>query len=90
MHQMGERGPRLFVPPNDEPVDPNYGPLLLSGWIEGEPMLANRSAVVDVPLGKGRVVLFGFGVQQGAQLNATFKLLFSALYCSVMATKPTA
>ena len=27
-HQMGANGPRLFVPPNFEPVDPNYEPLI--------------------------------------------------------------
>jgi hypothetical protein len=59
------------------------GKLLLSGWIEGESILTNRAGVVDVPLGKGRVILLGFGVQQRAQPHATFKLLFNALYYSV-------
>ena len=28
MHQMGPRGPRFFVPPNSDPIDPNYDPLI--------------------------------------------------------------
>ena len=28
MHQMGPRGARFFVPPNADPVDPNYDPLI--------------------------------------------------------------
>ena len=28
MHQMGPRGARYFVPPNMDPIDPNYDPLI--------------------------------------------------------------
>jgi hypothetical protein len=56
------------------------GSLLMSGWLKGENHLQNTVAAADVPLGKGRVVLLGFGVQQRAQPHGTFKLLFNAIY----------
>jgi hypothetical protein len=54
--------------------------VLESGWILGENHLYDRAAAVDVSLGKGHVILFGFRVQNRDQPHATFKLFFNALY----------
>lgn len=56
------------------------GSLLLSGYLKGEKHLLNKVSAVEVPLGKGRVILLGFGVQQRGQPHGTFKLLFNSLY----------
>ncbi len=58
-----------------------YGarPRVLSGWVHGASALAGASAVVEVPLGRGTVVLFGIDPQQRGLSMATFPLLFNAL-----------
>jgi hypothetical protein len=56
--------------------------VLLSGWLEGEQVIAGRPAVVQVALGAGRVVLLGFSVQHRGQSLATFRLLFNAILTS--------
>jgi hypothetical protein len=53
--------------------------LLLSGWLEGEEVLAGRAAIVRAAVGAGQVFLFGFPVQHRGQSHATFRLLFNAI-----------
>jgi hypothetical protein len=54
--------------------------LLISGWMLGDKLIRQKSAILEVPFEKGKVVLFGFNVHNRAQSYANFKLLFNALY----------
>jgi hypothetical protein len=56
---------------------------LKSGWAWGQQYLQNGVAVIDAPLGKGRVLLFGPEIMKRAQPHGTFKFLFNGIYLSV-------
>ncbi|NQT79761.1 MAG: hypothetical protein HQ555_05150 [Candidatus Aminicenantes bacterium] len=58
---------------------PLHNPLL-SGWVNGEKYLFNKSAIVDVPLGEGKIILIGFPALYRGQSFHTFKFLFNSIY----------
>ena len=58
---------------------PVHNPLV-SGWVNGEEYLYNKSAIVDVPYGNGKIILIGFPAQYRAQSQATFRFLFNAIH----------
>jgi len=53
---------------------------LRSGWAWGQQYLDQAVAIVDAPVGKGHVVLFGPEVLWRAQPHGTFKMFFNGIY----------
>jgi hypothetical protein len=53
--------------------------LLISGMLAGGSELANRPAVIDVPVGKGHVVMFANNPMWRHQTHGSFSLLFNAV-----------
>ncbi len=53
--------------------------ILLSGWALGQEKIAGKAALVQVNIGKGKIILFGFRPQYRGQSLATFPLFFNAI-----------
>jgi hypothetical protein len=54
----------------------------------GGEFLKGTSAIAEKPVGKGRIILFGFRPQYRAQSEVTYKFLFNALLYSSSTPEP--
>lgn len=62
------------------PSDPKS--ILMSGYLSGGEAIAGKAAAVDITVGAGRVVMFGFRPQYRGQSWGTFKMLYNAILTS--------
>ena len=53
---------------------------LRSGWAWGQSHLQGVAGVVEVPVGRGRLIMYGPEVLFRAQPHGTFRLLFNGIY----------
>lgn len=69
-----EHRPRVVLRYAEKPKD-----VWLSGMLGGADEIASKAAVVDAPLGKGHVILFGINPMWRQQTQGTFALVLNAL-----------
>ena len=87
----GGREEVVAAPAPDVQVIATYADddLLMSGWALGEDKhIAGKAAMLNVKLGDGNVVLFGFRPQFRGQPGGTYKLLFNALHAATLDQMP--
>ncbi len=67
---------------------PSAGPILRSGFLQGEDLMKGKAAALDVKHGSGHVILFGFQPQWRGQPQGTFRVIFNSLFYSRTAAAP--
>jgi hypothetical protein len=62
--------------------------ILMSGFLTGASQIAGKAAAAEVPLGQGKVVMFGFRPQYRGQSIATFRMIFNAILNAPAGRRP--
>ena len=75
-------GPAYQVEKGDTVASFSEDETLLSGLLIGKEHIAGLSALVSVPIGLGKIILFGFRPHFRAQARGAYKLLFNSVYHS--------
>ena len=76
-------GPAYRVDKGDTIARFSEDETLLSGLLIGQEHIAGLSALASIPIGLGKVILFGFRPHFRAQARGSYKLLFNSVYDSV-------
>jgi hypothetical protein len=76
--EVAERSGEDGTPEAEEPAD-EAGDLVLSGFVQGEDQIAGKPAILDVPVGRGRVILFAFNPLHRYLNHSDFRFAWNAL-----------
>jgi hypothetical protein len=83
--QFGTKKPEVYgeeAPTGSKGAGRDKGgsePLCLSGLVRGEEELVTKPAILDVPAGRGHVVIFGFNPLHRFLNHADFRLVYNAI-----------
>ncbi|HEY6546927.1 MAG TPA: peptidase, partial [Vicinamibacteria bacterium] len=72
-----ENGPGASAGKDEKKKD--EPPLVVSGGVKGGDELVGKPALLDIPVGKGRVVAFGFDPIHRYQTESDFRLVWNAI-----------
>ncbi|MEE8251231.1 MAG: peptidase, partial [Gemmatimonadales bacterium] len=79
LHVFFDTSPVFDVSPPARTLARYVNEPLRSGYADHEDYIVDRAAMVDIPVGEGRIVLIGFRPQHRGQTYGTFKLLFNSV-----------
>ncbi|MFO0981114.1 MAG: M14 family zinc carboxypeptidase [Planctomycetota bacterium] len=78
--QFGTGKPKVYgEEPSEAEAKETPQPLCLSGIVKGEELIATKPAILDVPVGRGRVVLFAFNPLHRFLNHSDFRLAYNAI-----------
>jgi hypothetical protein len=77
--QWGARLPKDDEEAGGEAKDEKKEPLVVSGGVKGAAEIEGKPAILDVPVGRGRVVVFDFDPLHRYQTVSDFRLVWNAI-----------